>query len=103
MAVIDDCKTLLNIADTSKDNLIALYIRRAETSITKYLNTEIDQSTLEIDYADAICQFVVEAWNRRKVEGYKQYMAGSRQGMMETGLSEMVKALLPLPKVTLMG
>ena len=105
MAVLDDIKTLLNISDTSKDTVLKLYIRRAETAVIKYLNieNETEITNIESTYPDAICQYCIEAINRNGLEGMRQYMQGSRQGMLETGLSDMVKSLLPLPYVKMMG
>lgn len=103
MAIEDDVKTYLNIStyDTSKDAILLLYIRKANAAISKYLND--DTTDISTTYPDAVCQFVVEAVNRNGVEGMRQYMQGSRQGMVETSLSDMVKALLPFPYVSMMS
>jgi hypothetical protein len=39
--VIDDLKVLLDISDTSQDNILTLYIRKATTLISLYLNVPI--------------------------------------------------------------
>lgn len=39
--VIDDIKTLMSINDTSQDNILTLYIRKATTLISLYLNVPI--------------------------------------------------------------
>lgn len=101
MAVLDDCKTLLGISDTSKDAALKLYIRKADTAIKTYLNANsIDPET---DYPDAVVQCVMEAVQRQGNEGLNQFMQGSRQGTYETGLSEEVKALLPPPFIQMFG
>lgn len=101
MAVLDDCKTLLGISDISKDAALKLYIRKADTAIKTYLNA--DSINSEMDYPDAIVQYVMECVQRQGNEGLNQFMQGSRQGTYEKGLSDEVKALLPLPYVHMCG
>jgi hypothetical protein len=100
LPVLNDIKTLKNISGTSQDNLLSIYIRRANTAIQRYLNSDIDPST---EYPDAVIQFVLEALNRQGDEGVKQSSVSSVQNTYETGISDEVKALLPLPYAKLMG
>lgn len=102
MAVLDDCKVLLGVTDTSKDAVLNLYIRRANTLINTYLNVSAPVDT-SADYPDAVIEYVTECLQRQGNEGVKQYMQGSRQGTYETGLSDEVKALLPPPFVRMYG
>lgn len=105
--VLDDVKTILDITDTSMDNKITLYIRRADNLILLYLNdsTITDTTMIETNYPDAVVQFVIECMNRRGNEGITQYSQGSRSGTYGNSdiLSNDVKALLPLPKVGLVN
>ena len=101
MAALDDCKTLLGISGNSKDTVLTLYIRRAVTAIKTYLNAE--SINPETDYPDAVAQCVMEAVQRQGNEGLNQFMQGSRQGTYEKGLSDEVKALLPLPFIQMCG
>jgi hypothetical protein len=98
--VLDDIKTIRNITDNSQDALLNLYIRRANIAIQHYLNADVDPET---DYPDAVIQFVIEALNRQGDEGVKQSNMSSVQNTYELGISESVKALLPLPYARMMG
>jgi hypothetical protein len=98
MAVIDDIKTLKPDNDLS-DGQLSLKIRMAETAISKYLNNNLDNSIIEINYPDAVIQCVIEALNRIGDEGIKTSNISSIQTTYEIGISETVKSLLPLPKI----
>jgi hypothetical protein len=100
LPVLVDLQTL---KPTVNDALLSIYIRRAETAIGKYLNNGLDNATIETDYPDAVIQFVLEALNRQGDEGVKQSNVSSVQNTYELGMSESVKALLPLPYAKLMG
>jgi len=108
MAVLEDIKVLKNIADTSKDALITLYIRKAGVLITNYLNMKpvvapdisIDISTT---YPDAVIDYVIICMNKKGNEGVKQFSQGSRSGTYENSLPDSVKALLPPPFVRMLG
>lgn len=105
MEVLDDIKTLKNISltDTSQDGSLNIYIRRAETAISKYFNNSLDNATIETMYPDAVITYVIEHLNKKGNEGIKQYSQGSRSGIYEgSGLSNDVKSLLPLPHVRMM-
>lgn len=101
--ILDDIKTLKHISDSSQDELLSIYIRRAETAIGKYLNSDLDNTTIEAKYPDAVIEYVVEALNRQGDEGVRQGIMSSVQATYELGLSEEVKALLPLPFIRMMG
>lgn len=76
-------------------------MRRGTTLIKKYLNDyTID---VEIIYPDALITFCTECLNKKGNEGMSQFTQGSINGTYQIGLSEDVKALLPLPKVIMMG
>lgn len=104
MAVIDDVKTLTG---STEDIVINVYINRGKTIIRKYLSLRdsdtSDTIDIEATYPDALIEYVVNQYRKRGNEGIKQFSQGSRSGTYESGLSDDVKALLPLPKIRLMG
>ena len=99
MAVMDDLKILTN----ASEDILNIYIRRAETAISKYLNNDLDNTAVETNYPDAVIEYVSECIAKKGNEGVKQFTQGSRQGTYTDGLTEDVKALLPLPFVRMMG
>lgn len=99
MAVLYDIKI---ITGSTEDTLLNLYIRKADTLIKNYLRLD-DTVDIENTYTDAVIQYVVENYRQLGNEGIKQFSQGSRSGTYNSGLSEDVKVLLPLPKIKLMG
>lgn len=99
MAVIEDLKTLTGQAE----NILAIYIRRADTAISNYLNNNLESTTIEEKYPDAVIEYVTECIAKKGNESLKQFTQGSRQGTYVDGLTEDVKALLPAPYAKLMG
>lgn len=99
MAVIDDIKTMKPNGAT--DAQLALYIRRADTTISKYLNNDMDNTTVETTYPDAVIEYVIEALNRQGDEGVKVSEISSVQNTYELGISQTVMNLLPVPSVRL--
>lgn len=99
MAAIDDIKVL-----TGSDNeqLINIYIRRASIAIKEYLHCK-NSVDIPAAYIDAVVEYVVECLNRKGDEGIKQSQLGAVQNTYETGLSDEVKALLPVPFIQMMG
>lgn len=100
MAVLDEIK-ILNPDNGLTDGQLALKIRMAETAIGKYLNNGLDNATIEVNYPDAVEQYVIEAINRNGDEGVKVSEISSVQNTYELGISATVASLLPLPKVRL--
>lgn len=98
MPVLDDLKTLTG----QSENILNIYIRRATTAIRSYLNID-DTADIENTYPDAVIEYVSECLSKKGNEGMKQFVQGSRQGTYEDGITEDVKALLPLPYVRMMG
>jgi hypothetical protein len=99
--ILDDLKVLLNVNET-KESILTLYIRKAKTLISNYLNSK---STLDIEtlYPDAVIEYVIINYTKRGNEGIKQFSQGSRSGTYGDDLPDSVKALLPLPSVRMMG
>lgn len=96
--ILGDLRTLINATDAVSN----IYIRKASTAIIKYLNIDNDTDVAST-YPDAVIQYVVENYNKRGNESLKQFSQGSRSGTFESGLSQEVKDLLPLPFITMMG
>jgi len=103
--ILDDIKTLQNIADVSKDAILTLYIRKAATLISNYLNISaiIPPVDISLTYPDAVIEYVTICTNKRGNEGIKQSSQGSRSQTYGSDLSDSVKALLPVPFVRMMG
>ena len=108
MAVLDDIKTIQGIAtlDTTRDPLITIYIRKAVTLISNYLNMKpVVAPAVAVDiattYPDAVIEYVIISMNRKGNEGITQFSQGSRSGTYGSDLPASVKALLPAPYVTM--
>jgi hypothetical protein len=117
MAVLDDVKTILNINDTLQDNILNLYIRKAVTLITIYLNipttptitknrfTGEITTTQPIDvattYPDAVVEYVLICQNKRGNEGIKQFNLSGDSGTFANDLPDSVIALLPQPYISM--
>lgn len=107
----DDIKTVLNITDTSKDTLLAVYIRKGTTLITNYMNapdvpvTVPPTPPLDVTavYADALIEYVTLCYRKRGNEGVSQAQQGSRGVTYESDLPDSVKGLLPSPFIRMMG
>lgn len=118
MAVLDDIKILLDISDTTRDSKLNLYIRKAITLITIYLNiptvattstdpitgvvTTIPPIDVPTTYSDAVIEYVTICMNKRGNEGLKQFGQGGRSGTYGNDLPDSVIALLPLPYAKLL-
>ena len=99
--LLDDIKLLLD-ADDSMEPVLNLYIRKAVTLITNYLNSKkvIDISTV---YPDAVIEYVIICVNKKGNEGLKQYKFENVDVTYDDGLSKSVKDLLPFPYVKMLG
>lgn len=115
MPLLDEVKTFLGIdyTDVSKDDLLNLYIRKAKTLITTFLQIPTEAYTycdgnviqpidVTVTYPDACLDFVVQAYRKRGNEGLKSYGQGSRLGSYGDELSETTKALLPAPYIKML-
>lgn len=97
--VLDEIKILLD-ADASKEPILNLYIRKANTLISNYLKVTVDASGL---YPDAVIEYVLLCYRRKGNEGIKQFSQGSRSGTYGNDLPDSVKALLPVPSLKMRG
>lgn len=109
--MLDDIKTLLEITDTSKDNLLNIYIRKSTTAIKNYLNNDnFDDTYVQLNFQDAITEMVVDSYsisqkikNRR---GIKQDTQGPRTTVYKDDtqtflINDTIKNLLPRPYLKL--
>lgn len=114
MALIDDVKTVLGYSDTSKDALINIYIRKAKTLITTYLQIPtvaytdlsgvlIQPIDVTISYPDACLEYVIQSFRKKGNEGLKSFGQGSRLGSYGDELSDTVISLLPSPYIKMVG
>jgi hypothetical protein len=102
MAILDDVRTVLGITD--QDALLNIYIRKAVTLITIYLNMKPTTPAIDIPttYPDAVIEYVTISMNKHGNEGLKQFTQGSRNGTYGNELPESVIALLPAPYAKLL-
>ena len=117
MAVLDDLHQFPNLSNVN-DTVLNLYIRKAVTLITRYLNlatepvsetdhwTNVITVTQPIDvaetYPDAVCDYVIICVNRQGNEGIKQGSQGSRSQTYGNDLPDSTVALLPLPSAVML-
>jgi len=92
--VLEDLQVILNT--TTKDALLTIYIRKAHTLISKYLN-QSEAIDFTILYEDAVIEYVVITMNKRGNEGQTNYSQGNVSGTYGNDLPDSVKALLPTP------
>lgn len=118
MAILDDLHILLPNVPTSKDAIFNLYIRKAVTLITNYLNLDTVPITekdcwigiitvtqpidVSIIYQDAVIDYVIVTYNKRGNEGIKQGSQGSRSQTYGDDLPGSTIALLPLPSAVML-
>jgi len=99
--VLDDLKILLN-TDDNEDPLLNIYIRKATTLITNYLNSKsiVDVSVI---YPDAVIEYVTINYNKKGNEGLKEAKFENMDiTYNDDGLSKSVKELLPLPSIKML-
>lgn len=97
--ILADVKSLVDVTD--KDNILNIYIRRATGLIKNYLNNSTyDETYIKDNFADAVIQLVVDAFNLKDNENVKQMTQASRQVTFKDNCGmniNSVKDLLPLP------
>lgn len=99
--MLEDIKTILGITDNTKDDLINLYIRKAQTMVKNYLSINIIDFSI---YQDAVIEIVLIIYNKKGSEGTNQVTQGNRNITFENNLMpNSVKALLPLPGIKMKG
>jgi len=93
--IIEDLQELLG-SDVST-NLLTIYIRKANTIITKYINNPLIVDLSVFD--DAVIELVTLFYNKRGNEGVTSYSQGGVSGSYGEDLPQSVKSLLPLPYI----
>lgn len=109
--IINKAKRIIPISDDSKDELLEIFCDISIQKIIKYLNNpNISEFDIVERYSSALVLCIKDAYNyhknKLKNEGIKQQSQGSRSVTFDlsnnVGLSDDVKACLPLPKVRVM-
>ena len=81
--MIEDIKTILNITDTNKDELLSIYADLVKSEIERYTHREYDHTM------DALLvQMVVEKYNRRFNEGINSTSASGLNTAFKDGYSK---------------
>lgn len=104
--IIDDVKTVLNISDASKDNLLNIYIRKAKTAVINYLNdSTLTADTVESTYPDALMELTLYYYRTADTQHMTQFQQGSRTEtyINADSIPAFIKALLPVPYARMMG
>lgn len=108
--IIEKVKDILGL-DDSKDALLEILCDMSIRKILKYLNdANLNDWDIINTYSSALILCIKDAYNyhknKLKNEGIKQQSQGSRSVTFDlsnnVGLSDDVKACLPLPKVRVM-
>ena len=99
--MLEDIKALLSITDSSKDAVLTIYIRQGVTRITAYMNdNSLVPVDVDVEYADAVIEFVVLRYRKAGSEGIISKTQGSRSTTYATStgnLPSSVMELLPSP------
>ena len=97
-------KELLNIADSSKDNILNHHLNKASKSIQSYLNYKDEEFALiEVDFQTQIVDLAMFYYKNRNNQGIIQQSQGSRSQTIERGIPKEIKDSLPLPRVRVTG
>lgn len=102
--MLEDIKILLDIKDNSKDTILNIYIRKSTTLIKNYLNNpSFDDNYVQANFADAIIDIVVNAYNTKGKENIKAMTQGARSVTYADNtafcVTDSVANLLPIPYV----
>lgn len=97
-------KELLNITDTSKDNILNHYLDRAENAIQSYLNyTDENMADLKFRHQGEIIDLAIFWYKNKDKTGTIQMSQGSRSMTLERGIPRHIKDSLPLPRLKVIG
>ncbi|MBW7572432.1 phage head-tail connector protein [Caproiciproducens faecalis] len=90
-------KMLLGIdsTDTSKDKVLDHYITQANKMALLYCNV-----AALVGYDDTVAELTVYLYKNRDSKGYTQKTEGEKSIAFELGIPESIKAVLPVPKIT---
>lgn len=77
--MLEDIKILLDIKDSSKDNVLSVYVRRAIAIIQNYLNNDkLTKEYIEENFQDAIIAIVENAYYAKDSKNIKSIAQGNR-------------------------
>lgn len=107
--MLENIKTLLNIATDKEDSKLIIYISMAVTLIKKYLNNDaFDDSYIEENFSMAIVLIVTNAFECKKngsggniksmTQGSRSVTYGDDKAFC---INDDVKAILPIPYIKL--
>lgn len=94
-------KELLNITNTSKDNILNHYLGRAKNAIQNYLN--YDDKEIESKFQDEIVDLAIFWYKNKDKTGRIQMSQGSRSMTLERGIPRHIKESLPSPCIKVVG
>jgi len=111
--ILDDLLVLID-GDESLYPILTIYKNRAITLVLKYLNSSVyDATYIEDNFADAIIELVYNAYSVKGKEDIQSESQGSRNVTYKitttfadgatNAITNSIRALLPLPKVRMMG
>jgi len=81
------------------NEILTYYISKAELAIKNYSNID----TIPDSFIIAIVELAIYFYKNKDLVGIKSMMQGSRSQSISEGIPEEIKALLPIPKVKVMG
>ncbi|PNT94152.1 head-tail connector protein [Clostridium thermosuccinogenes] len=86
--MLDEMKLILDIKDTSKDDLLNLYLQKAQTKFKNYCNR--DDIPVEAD--SSITDYAIVLYNKRKSEGLQSESYSGVNQSFETGIPADIKS-----------
>lgn len=96
--MIETIKDLLDIDTDLKDNILNHYLDKSQLAIKQYCNIDEIPETLN----PAVVDLAIFFYRNRDKVGVRQATQGSRSQTLVDGIPEVIKACLPLPKLTVM-
>lgn len=102
--MLEDIKTLLDIKDDSKDNILNIYIRKGTILIQNYLNNPtFTVEYIQQNFQDAIIDIVVNAYNFKDNKNIKSITQGARSVAYSDStafaITDSVANMLPTPYI----
>ncbi|NHN34707.1 phage head-tail connector protein [Paenibacillus agricola] len=96
-ATLDLFKQLIgvDVTDTSKDDILNHYLKKARSNIIGYCNIE----SLPIDYDEVIVDYAVYLFKNKDSVGLMQKQEGERSASYEPGIPQSIRLALPLPRI----
>jgi hypothetical protein len=90
-------KQLLGIEsfDISRDDILTHYLKKANSIIIGYCNLD----TLPTIYDDVVVDYAMYLYKNKDSEGIAQKREGERSATYESGIPQIIRFALPLPKI----